>query len=181
MQAFSLAHGFTDLPFVEWEKDPPRAKQFSDAMKFLNAGAQPENVLSAIDYPFCDKKPVTFVDVGGSHGEASIALAEKHPQLRCIVQDLPKVIDGAESRLPEHLKGRVSYVAHDFWTEQIVKGADIYFFRWIFHDWADTHAVNILRQLINALVPGARIIINDACVPPPRVLPIKQEMDLRYD
>ncbi|PVH96057.1 S-adenosyl-L-methionine-dependent methyltransferase [Periconia macrospinosa] len=177
--AFSLAHNFTDLPFVEWEKDPPRAKQFSNAMKFLNAGAQPEMILSAIDYPFSTKNKVTFIDVGGSHGVAAIALAEKHPQLSCIVQDFPNVIQGADAQLPEHLRGRVKYMAHDFWTEQVVKGADIYFFRWIFHDWSDEYAIRILRQTVPALKEGARIIINDACIPPPGVLTTKQEMDLR--
>lgn len=148
-------------------------------MAFLHAGAQPETVLTASSYPF-GEEVVTLVDVGGSHGNAAIKLAEKHPQLTCIVQDLPKVIEGVEAQLPAHLKGRVRYMAHDFWTEQSVKGADIYFFRWVFHDWADEYAVKILKQTIPALKPGARIVINDTCVPPPGVLHAKQEMDLRY-
>lgn len=148
-------------------------------MKFLNANAEPENVLSSISFPFTNT-PTMFIDVGGSHGTASIALAEKHPQLSCIIQDYPTVIDGAEARLPKHLKGRVTYMAHDFWTEQSIKGADIYFFRWIFHDWADEHAVKILRQTTPALKPGARIIVNDACVPQSGLLGAKQELDLRY-
>lgn len=149
-------------------------------MKYLTAGAQPGLILSAIDYPLSEKGTVLFVDVGGSHGDVSIALAEKHPQLSCIVQDFSKVtIQNAETTLPEHLKGRIRYVLHDFLTEQPIRDADIYFFRWIFHDWSDEYAVKILRQTIPALKAGARIIINDACIPPQGVLSTKQERDVR--
>jgi trans-aconitate methyltransferase len=146
-------------------------------MKFLHAGAQPGIVLD--NYDFSGKDTVSFIDIGGSHGEVSIALAEKYPQLSCTVQDFPSVVEHASARLPKHLQSRVKYMAHDFWAEQPIKGADIYYFRWIFHDWSDPYSVKLLQQLIPALKPGARVIINDACMPPPGVLTLEQEMGLR--
>lgn len=176
-KAFSLAHNFKDIAFVEWEKDPPRATQFSNAMKFWHTGAQVDNVLD--HYDFTGKDSVSLIDVGGSHGEVAIAMADKYPQLSCIVQDFPSVVEHAESNIPSHLRSRVKFMPHDFFVEQPVKGADIYFFRWIFHDWSQPWGIKILRATIPALKPGARVIINDACVPPPGVLTKKQEMDLR--
>jgi hypothetical protein len=44
---------------------------------------------------------------------------------------------------------------------QPVVGADIYVFKWIFHDWPDVESLAILRALIPALKPGARIVFID--------------------
>lgn len=40
----------------------------------------------------------------------------------------------------------------------------VYFFRWIIHNYSTPYAVKILQNLIPALKPGARIIINDHCL-----------------
>ena len=120
-----------------------------------------------------------IVDVGGSQGQVSIAIAEKYPNVKCIVQDLPDGIAGFESQLPEHLKGRVSAMEHDFFTTQPINGADIYLFRWILHDWSDKYCVNILRCLIPALKKGAKILINDICIPQPGQLGLTADRSLR--
>jgi hypothetical protein len=46
---------------------------------------------------------------------------------------------------------------HDFFTPQPVKDADIYLYRWIFHNWDDEKSISILRNLIPALKKGAMI------------------------
>ena len=76
----------------------------------------------------------TIVDVGGSHGQVSIAIAQKYPEVKCIVQDLPDTIAGLENRVPEDLKSSISGMEYDFLTPQPVKDADIYLLRWILHD-----------------------------------------------
>lgn len=52
----------------------------------------------------------------------------------------------------------------DFFTEQPVT-ADLYYFRTVFHNWADKYCVKILRALIPALRPGARILIHERVLP----------------
>ena len=121
----------------------------------------------------------TIVDVGGSHGQVSIAIAQKHPKVKCIVQDLPDTIIGLNSQLPEHLKGRISGMEHDFLTPQPVKGADIYLLRWIFHDWSDKYCIKILQSLVPALKKGAKVVINDICIPQPGQLGIAADRNLR--
>ena len=71
-------------------------------------------------------------------------------------------------------------MSHDFFTEQSVKNADVYFFRWIFHNWSDEYCVRILRNLIPALKPHARIVLNDACLPEPNTLSVMAERRVRY-
>jgi len=70
-------------------------------------------------------------------------------------------------------------MAHDFLTEQHVKNADIYFFRWIFHNWSDKYCIQILRNLIPALKTNARIVINDNVLPEPGTMAIFREEKLR--
>ncbi|KAI1110868.1 S-adenosyl-L-methionine-dependent methyltransferase [Nemania sp. NC0429] len=106
----------------------------------------------------------TMVDVGGSHGSVAIHVAERFPNMSCVVQDLPDTVADGESRLPPHLKGRVTFMAHDFFTPQPVS-ADVYYFRSIFHNWADKYCIKILRNLIPALRTGARIIIHERVLP----------------
>lgn len=96
----------------------------------------------------------TVVDVGGSHGQVSIAIARKYPDIKCIVQDLPDTISGLDSQVPMDLKDRVSGMEHDFLTPQPVKDADIYLLRWILHDWSDKYCVKVLQSLTPAFEKG---------------------------
>lgn len=121
----------------------------------------------------------TIVDVGGSHGQVSIAVARKYPDIKCIVQDLPDTIIGLDSRVRDDLKGRVTGMEYDFLTPQPVEGADVYLFRWIFHDWSDKYCVKILQNLIPALKKGAEIVINDICIPQLGQLGIAADQALR--
>ena len=66
--------------------------------------------------------------------------------------------------VPEDLAGRIQYQAYNFFTEQVVKNADVFILRTVIHDWPDNYAVQILRNQIPALRAGATILINDACI-----------------
>ena len=118
-------------------------------------------------YPWDAINAKVFVDVGGSHGAAIVALAQHVKSIHCIVQDLPEVIAGGSSKIPAEVSDRITFMAHDLFSEQPIKGADVYFFRWILHDWPDKYCIKVLQCLIPALKPGARIIISEFNVPPP--------------
>lgn len=130
------------------------------------------------NYPWEELGDSTIVDVGGSYGVFMSAIAEKFPRLHCIIQDRPEVIETAPT-LGEGLAGRVSFQAHDFFTEQPVKNADVYFLRWILHDWPDKYAIRIIRALIPALRPGGKILISEAIMPEPGVISSFLEKGLR--
>ena len=114
---------------------------------------------------------LTVIDVGGSIGHISRALAtHPHPstaKAKFIVQDMPDIVTQGESLLPEDLKDRVTFQAHDFFTPQPenVHGADVYLLRSVLHDWSDKYATKILRNLIPGLKAGAKILINERIVP----------------
>lgn len=70
-------------------------------------------------------------------------------------------------------------MAHEFFAEQPVQGADVYYFRCILHDWSDKYAIRILRSLIPALKVGARILLSEYVVPEPGEISSYQERVLR--
>lgn len=71
----------------------------------------------------------------------------------------------AGADLPEDLKERITFQGHDFFTPQTIVGADIYFFRWILHNWSDKYAIKILQNLASALRPNSLILICDDMMP----------------
>lgn len=104
-------------------------------------------------------------------------LAKNFPKTRFLVQDAAMMISGAE--VPEGLKGRVEFMEHELFAPQTVE-ADVYFFRMAFRNWNDKNAVNILKVQIPALRPGAKLLIQDACMREPNAVPICEERISRY-
>ena len=161
-------------------RDPERAQRFADGMKFLQSAPAFDlsHLFNDLEWEIAEC-PSSMVDMGGSQGLISIRFLRRFPDLICVVQDLPETIKSAS--VPHDLAGRLEFKAHNFFTQQPVKNADVYLLRSILHDWSDKYAIQILRNLIPALKNGARVIINEVCLPEPNVLPLYQEQLLRYD
>ncbi|PWY88574.1 S-adenosyl-L-methionine-dependent methyltransferase [Aspergillus sclerotioniger CBS 115572] len=179
---YALAHGTRSHPFDEIRKDPRRHRQFITAMQFshLHPAYHLSHLLNNYNFDRSTSGATTIVDIGGSNGEVSIEIAARYPNVHCIVQDLPDTIAGLTAKVPSALAARVTGMAHDFLTPQPVYGADVYLLRWILHDWSDKYAIQILRNLTPALKKGARVVVNDICIPEPGRLGPKAERDLRY-
>ena len=120
------------------------------------------------------------VDVGGSHGSLCIAVAQAFPSLRWVVQDRPEVIALGQANLPPDVRGRVDFMAHDFFQEQPIKDANIYILRWILHDWSDAYAARVVRQLIPALRLGAKLLVLEQVLPAPGEVSTYQEKSYRF-
>ena len=121
----------------------------------------------------------TVVNIGGSNGFVSMAITKIYPNLSFVVQDRSEVIEAVkEGNIPREIGDRLKFMAHDFFTEQPIV-ADVYLFRYIFHNWPDTYAIRILRQLIPALRPGAKILINDHLLPEPNTASLMVEREIR--
>ncbi|KUI68466.1 6-hydroxytryprostatin B O-methyltransferase [Cytospora mali] len=176
--AFSLANPNGGSIYNIFSQDPERALKFARGMKVF--GDLPEfNISNTVQgYDWAALGQAQVVDVGGSQGKLAIALAGNFPGLNLVVQDMEKVVEGAQDSVPLGLRSRVRLMAHDFFTPQTVH-ADVYVFRTILHNWGDTYCVKILRALVPALKPGTRILINDMCLPEPGSIPANREVDLR--
>lgn len=103
-----------------------------------------------------------LVDVGGGAGLVLDDFRKAVPWPgRLVLQEQEMVIQIArEAGLPDSIELQ----AHDFFTEQPLKGARAYHLRYILHDWSDEKSLQILGHLKDAMTPGySKILINE-CV-----------------
>jgi SAM-dependent methyltransferase len=87
----------------------------------------------------------------------------------------PELENEHRKLIPEAVRPRISFMKHDFFTEQPVKDADVYFFRCTLHNWPDDFVVKALRQLVPALKPGARVVIQDNGLADPGTIGLSDE------
>jgi hypothetical protein len=99
-----------------------------------------------------------------------MAIAQRAPKLKLIVQDLPHVVAANKDALPQEFREQITFMGHDFFAPQPVADADVYLFSQIFHDWSDKYCIKILQNVIPAMKKGARIVVRDQVVPPPGTL-----------
>ena len=159
----------------EGEKKGWRQRNFIKFMAYIKDLFNTESiVLDAIDWKAAGEATVVDVSttnptykecsdvlqLGGSAGYDDISLAKAYPNLKIVVQDLPQVAPVFEKEFPADLKHRVSFLTHNLFDPQPVS-ADIYILKWILHDWPDVESVAILKALVPALKPGARVVFVD--------------------
>ncbi|TVY62837.1 O-methyltransferase lepI [Lachnellula suecica] len=108
-----------------------------------------------------DVERAFFVDVGGGLGHQSIALRNKVPDLKnkILLQEQQMVLQFAIDH------PGVEKMPYDFYTEQPVKGAKIYYLRNIIHDYPNEKATVILKNLVAALAEDSIILIDDMVIP----------------
>lgn len=69
--------------------------------------------------------------------------------------------------LDPQFKDRITFKGHDLNNEQPVKDADLYMFRSVLLNWPEKYVVKFLKNLVPALKPGAKVLINEGCLPEP--------------
>jgi 6-hydroxytryprostatin B O-methyltransferase len=156
----------TRLPkFDFFDAEPWRARRFRKAMAGMTRGDRfrLEHLVNGFSWASLPDG-ATVVDVGGGGGHCSIAIAAANPGLRFIVQDLKSAFD--TTAVPASLKSRIQFMEHDFFTPQPSLG-QVYFLRWILHDYPDKFACRILQAQLSAMRPGTKLIVMEAIMLPP--------------
>ncbi|OJJ02334.1 hypothetical protein ASPVEDRAFT_83842 [Aspergillus versicolor CBS 583.65] len=105
---------------------------------------------------------VLMVDVGGGDGHDILDFNSKFPNSgRLVLEDLGVVTEGIRE-----FDKSIEKISYDFFTEQPVKGARVYFYHHIFHDWSDDYCHKILQRVAAAMTPGySKLLINEMLVP----------------
>lgn len=160
----------TQLGFWEYLQAVP------ERMQLFNAGMRAGTTIGSGKrsgvFPFgdilgqhpCGDGDVAVVDIGGGRGQSLEAIREDYPDIRgrLILQDLPHVIaDGKEKGVPPFIELSVG----SFFEPQTIKGARIYYFRRIFHDWDQEQSKRILENTRVGMDSRSRVVIADMALP----------------
>ncbi|KAJ5612602.1 S-adenosyl-L-methionine-dependent methyltransferase [Penicillium lagena] len=151
------------------EKNRPSYDRFTDGCAYLygNDKFWEREVVDGFDWSACGN--ATVIDVGGSRGQGSIALARKFPNLQFVVQDYAHVCEEGDLALPEEFRDRIKFEAHDLFEPQrgIEGHQAVFFLRTILHDWSDRYACKILQSILAGMKPGDRIVLVEMIMPNP--------------
>ena len=166
-------HKFS-VPWFAWlEQNPAEGQVFNDAMTSLSASAVGA-VVGAYDFSGIGK----LVDVGGGHGLLLATVLSKYPEMRGVLYDEPKVIQGAGKVLAAHgVADRCEAVGGDFF-KSVPAGGDAYILKHIIHDWSDEECLTILRHCHAGMTAGGKVLIVEMVIPGPNVPSVGKFLDL---
>ncbi|MEI6556426.1 MAG: methyltransferase [Paludibacter sp.] len=100
-------------------------------------------------------KHKSVMDVGGGYGAAIKIIAEKYPNVNCLLFDLDKVIQGVNL-------DKIEKIAGDFFVQIPYVSESIILSR-ILHDWDNTKAKQILKNCFEALPSGGTLYVIENC------------------
>jgi hypothetical protein len=156
--AFDHLYGMGSFEY--FAQHPEAATIYNEIMTAVMGQIAPA-VVTAYDFsPF--RK---IVDVGGGHGALLVAILQANPALQGVLFDLPHVAQSTSQRLETvGLSARCELVSGDFF-QGVPAGGDSYILCQILHDWDDSRAVAILKNVHQALPTNGKVLIMEQVIP----------------
>lgn len=156
------------------ERDPAAGTLYNEAMTSLS---------TAVDSPIAEAAELsgagTVVDIGGGRGSLLTTLLTTYPSIeKGILFDQPSVIEEARSLFGPVADGRLQLVGGDFFAA-IPAGADVYFMKWILHDWNDAACINLLTTCRRAMLPHSRLLAAELIIDADRNDELAHSYDLQ--
>ncbi|THC89247.1 hypothetical protein EYZ11_011304 [Aspergillus tanneri] len=106
---------------------------------------------------------ILLVDVAGGRGHDISAFLNTFPEApgRLVLEDKPQVIDELRG-----LDGRIERVAFDLFKPQPIRGARIYYMKFVLHDWPDDECRVILGYIREAMkCKYSKLVIEEFILP----------------
>lgn len=106
-----------------------------------------------------------LLDVGAGSGCFAITLAQRFPDMRCTIMDLPAMCRVAAGYISEgEVADRVDTRPVDMFRQPWPEGYDAAFFSNIFHDWSFETCAELARKAHAILPPGGRIYLHEMLI-----------------
>jgi hypothetical protein len=103
-----------------------------------------------------------LLDVAGGSSSLSLAIASRHPEMRCTVMDLEPVCRIAERHVRDYgLSGQITVTSGDMFRDTWPAGFDGLLFGNIFHDWDLESCGFLARRAFEALETGGTICLHE--------------------
>ena len=148
-----------------WEyraEHPEESEIFDEFMTEATRGVD-DAIISGYDFG----RFAHIVDVAGGQGAFLAAILRAAPSSRGTLFDQPHVVPA---------DGLFDIAAGSFFDDVVPRGADAYVLKWILHDWDDEHAAAILRNVANAMTPGASVLVVERDLADPSAVWIDLQM-----
>lgn len=154
------------MPFYQYlERHPHDLKVFGEAMTSLSGTENPA-IARAFQRVYKPSAMGTVVDVAGGHGSLLAMILKSNRKLKGVLFDLPHVIARAGTDRHVTAKGiteRCTLVSGDFFAS-VPDGGDVYFLKYILHNWDDESCVRILANCRQAMGKKGRVLVADPVI-----------------
>jgi len=156
-EAVRTGHPVAKDVFGYFKEHPAETEIFNAGMR-SKAQTAIEPVISAYDFtPF-----KTIGDIGGGLGHLLKAILKLSPGSRGVLFDQPQVVEVVATE-PD-FQGRLMLQGGDFFTGPIPR-CDAYILMEVLHDWPDEPSRQILRNIREAALDGAKLVIIETVLP----------------
>jgi hypothetical protein len=140
-------------------RTPESLESFLNGMTGISLGA---GMAIAEKFPWADYR--TFADIGAAQGAVPVQVALKHPHLRGIGYDLPKVKPVFEKYVQANgVADRVRFRAGDFFKDSLPQ-MEVLIMGHILHDWDLEQKRALLAKAYAALPPRGALIVYEALI-----------------
>jgi len=146
-------------PLGRDEPDTPASRrQFTWAMHHRTLDIA-SRIAAQLDF----EKAKTLLDLGGGPGTYAMAFLTRYPHLRATVCDRAAALAVARQIAKNHkAKKRMSYLARNFMEQDFPGQYDVVWYSNVLHIYSPEQNRALFRRVYAALVPGGRLIIQDA-------------------
>jgi len=157
----AFERGSVEEPFARFADDPEASAQFNQAMSEGTRRDAP-GIIESYDF----SQFQTLVDVGGGNGALLAAILSATPGLRGVLFDIPSgLAEATKTFETEGVGDRSQLVEGDFFAS-VPADADGYIMKSVIHDWDDDACVTILRNCLQAMADGAKVLVVEPVLPP---------------
>jgi acetylserotonin N-methyltransferase len=143
-----------------WSRGEISREAAETTTRIMHCHSLPASIAAAAEGGFGGVR--RLLDVGGGSGCYAIAVAQRFPEARCTVMDLPAVCEAAQRYIVDgEVADRVDTVAVDMLRAPWPTGYDGILLSNVLHDWDRETNVGLARAAFRALEPGGRIFVHE--------------------
>jgi cyclopropane fatty-acyl-phospholipid synthase-like methyltransferase len=140
-------------------QNPETGYLFDEFMSRQTAPVGP--VIAAYDFTGDN----VVVDVAGGRGELVAAILAAHPEMRGVLIDEQRVIDGARRVLSAAgVADRCETICGDI-TKSVPQGGDVYILKSVVHSMTDHDAAQLLTKCKQAMNEGGKLLLVELVMP----------------
>ncbi len=158
---FRLAHG---KGLYELAEEPGHEELREAFVAGMSCWTQWQAEVVVKSYSFASFRRV--VDVAGGKGRLIAQILRAHADVRGVLFDQPFSVESARAELREAgVLDRCELVGGSV-LQSVPAGADGYLLKHVLRDWSDEESVGILRNVREAMAPGATLFLIDGVIDP---------------